>query len=121
ETDRALRLLHPARIGLAAASRPADVLPLIGWSGNTNWGTGTLPVAAVLRSWEDRFGARLLRIGFAQISVLAARPPRDLESVQLLAAEHLVFSNEFGGLGLREISAITSYLMASPVWTFWWD
>jgi hypothetical protein len=121
ETGRALRLLRPARIGLAAASRPADVLPLIGWIGNTNWGTGTLPVAAVLRSWEDRFGARLLRIGFAQISLFATRPPRDLESIQLLAAEHLAFCNECGGLGLREISTITRYLMASPVWTFWWD
>lgn len=121
ETDRALRLLRPARIGLAAAARPADVLPLIGWTGNVNWGTGTLPLAAVLRSWEDRFGVRLLRIGFAQISLLATRPPSDLESLQLLAAEHLVFCNECGGLGLREIPAITRYLMASPVWTFWWD
>lgn len=75
----------------------------------------------MLRSWEDRFGARLLRIGFAQISLLATRPPRDLASAQLLAAEHSVFSNECAGLGLRSISEITRYLRASPVWTFWWD
>lgn len=121
EIDRALRLLRPARIGLAAAGRPADVLPLIGWTGNTNWGTGTVPVASVLRSWEDRFGARLLRIGFAKISLLATRPPRDLESAQLLAAEHFAFCNECAGLGLRDVLSITRYLMASPVWTFWWD
>lgn len=72
EIDRALRKLRPARIGLAAAGRPADVLPLIGWEGNANWRGGALPVASVLRSWEDRFGARLLRIGFAQISLIAA-------------------------------------------------
>lgn len=121
EIERALRQLRPARIGLAAAGRPADVLPLIGWEGNANWRGGALPLASVLRSWEDRFGARLLRIGFAQISLLATRPPRHLESAQLLAAEHLVFCNECGGLGLREISSITRSLMASPVWTFWWD
>jgi hypothetical protein len=121
EIDRTLRVLCPARIGLAAAGRPADVLPLIGWEGNANWRGGALPVASVLRSWEDRFGARLMRIGFAQISLLATRPPHDLESAQLLAAEHLPFCNECGGLGLTEVSSITRYLMASPVWTFWWD
>lgn len=121
EIDRTLRLFRPARIGLAAADRPADVLPLIGWLGNTNWGSRTLPLASVLRSWEDRFGARLLRIGFAQISVLATRPPRDLASAQLLAAEHYALCNECAGLGLREVSSITRYLMASPAWTFWWD
>jgi hypothetical protein len=121
EIDRALRLLRPARIGLAAAARPADVLSLIGWTGNMNWGTGALPVASVLRSWEDRFGARLLRIGFAQISVLATRPPRNLESAQLLAAEHFALCNECAGLGLHDVLSITRYLMASPVWTFWWD
>lgn len=119
--ESALRKLWPSRIGLAAAERPADVLPLIGWDGNCNWGTGTLPLAAVLRSWEDRFGARLLRIGFATISVLATRPPRDLRSAQLLAAEHVVFCDECAGLGMREISSLTKYLLASPVWTFWWD
>lgn len=51
-------------------------------------------IAAVLRSWEDRFGARLLRVGFAEISVLAERPPRALESAQFLAAEQWVFCNE---------------------------
>jgi hypothetical protein len=101
---------------------PADITGLSGFdAAGLQEGSGTLPVAAVLRSWEDRFGARLLRIGFAQISLLATRPPRDLESIQLLAAEHLVFCNECGGLGLSEISTITRYLMASPVWTFWWD
>jgi hypothetical protein len=33
EIDRALRLLCQARIVLAAADRPADILPLIGWTG----------------------------------------------------------------------------------------
>jgi hypothetical protein len=120
EIDQALRRLRPARIGLTVAGRPADVLPLIGWSGTTNWATSVLQVASVLRSWEERFGARLLRIGFAQISLLATRPPRNLESARLLAAEHYAFCNECGGLGLNDISSVTKYLMASPVWTFWW-
>jgi hypothetical protein len=70
--------LAPARVGLVPASRAADVLPRLGW----NEALDTVPVAAVLRSWEDRFGACLLRVGFAQVSVLAYRPPRTLESAR---------------------------------------
>jgi Domain of unknown function (DUF4253) len=53
------RVLHQysrdARIGLV----PADVLARLGWQGavNSRW---TAEITAVQRSWEDRFGARLL-------------------------------------------------------------
>ena len=75
----------------------------------------------MLRSWEDRFGARLLRVGLAEISVLARRPPCTLASAQHLAAEHWAFCNEVGGNGLRDVTRITASLMRSPIWTFWWD
>lgn len=116
--DRVLSGLGPARIGLVPAGRPADALPVLGW--NEAFVTA-LPAAAVLRSWEDRFGARLLRVGFAEFSVLARRPPRTLESARHLAAEQWAFCNEFGGTGLHDVSGITASLMNSPVWTFWWD
>jgi hypothetical protein len=80
-----------------------------------------VPRAAVLRSWEDRFGARLLRVGLAEFSVLARRPPRALESARHVAAEQWAFCNEFGGTGLHDVSGMTASLMNSPVWTFWWD
>jgi hypothetical protein len=76
EIAQALGSLRPARVGLAAAARPADVLPLIGWDGAVNRWENALPIAAVLRSWEERFGARLQRVGFAEIQLLADRPPR---------------------------------------------
>ncbi len=80
-----------------------------------------LPIAAVLRSWEDRFGARLLRVGFAEISLLAQRPPRTLATAQRLAAEQWAFCNECAGEGLHDVPRITASLMNSPIWTFWWD
>jgi hypothetical protein len=79
-----------------------------------------VPYAAVLRSWEDRFGARLLRVGLAEFSVLAQRPPRTLDSARHLAAEHWAFCNEFGGTGLHDVPRITASLMSSPVWTCPW-
>ena len=116
--DQVLNGLGPARVGLAPAGRPADVLPMLGWNEAL---VTALPIAAVLRSWEDRFGARLLQVGFAEISVLAQRPPRTLESAQHLAAEQWALCDEFGGTGLHDVPSIAASLLQSPVWTFWWD
>lgn len=119
EEDTVLGALGAARIGLVPAARPADVLPLLGWTPSDQ--SDALPVAAVVRSWEDRFGARLLRVGFAEISVLAARPPRDTGHAQHLAAEQMVFCDECAGQGLNTVPSITGALLTSPIWTFWWD
>jgi hypothetical protein len=120
ELDEILGSLPARRIGLAPANRPADVLPLIGWSGATNRYRNSLPIAAVLRSWEDRFGARLLEVGFDDLSVLASRPPRTTQHAQRLAAEQWTVSDECGP-GLTDIAAITAQLLTSPIWRFWWD
>jgi Domain of unknown function (DUF4253) len=117
----ALAAFPPARIGLATASRPADVLPLIGWDGAANHWESALVIAAVLRSWEERFGARLLRVGFAEVELLVRRPPRTRAAAQRLAAEQFAFCDECAGQGLHDVSSITDHLLASPTWTFWWD
>jgi hypothetical protein len=128
--DEVLGSLPPARIGLVAASRPADVLPLIGWSpfGDYPFGDYEYPVsnavwvAVVLRSWEDRYGATLLNIGpGAEIRLLVDRPPCSLEAAVRIAAEHYAFCDECGGRGLGHIPDIAGSLVKAPIWTFWWD
>jgi len=68
-----------ARIGLVAAARPADVLLVIGWGGLVNCGQSLLELTAVLRSWEDRFGARLVDVAYADLRLFVERPPRTME------------------------------------------
>jgi RNA:NAD 2'-phosphotransferase (TPT1/KptA family) len=51
-------------------------------------------LAVVFRSREDRFGARLLEVGFSDIRLLVSRPPKTLEAAQRMAAEHVAFSDE---------------------------
>jgi hypothetical protein len=96
-------------------------LARIGWTGAANRYRTALPVAAVLRSWEDRFGAVLLQVGFAQIRLLVKRPPRTVVAAQLLAAEQYAFCDECAGQGLHDIPSISEHLLKSPTWTFWWD
>lgn len=118
--EQALSALPPAHVGLAAARRSADVLALIGWQGSDQF-DDALPIATVVRSWEDRFSAKLLRVGDAEIQLLAERPPSTVETAQRLAAEMFAFCDEYGGQGLHDIPRITAALMNSPIWTFWWD
>jgi Domain of unknown function (DUF4253) len=67
-------LPQPLRLGLVAARRPADVLAVVGWTGAMNYHATSAPLACVLRSWEDRFGARLVRLGFDTMDLLVERP-----------------------------------------------
>jgi hypothetical protein len=108
-----------ARIGLVPAQRPADALARLGWQGAVN-SRSTADITAVLRSWEDRFGARLLEVGFADIRLLVSRPPRTLEAALPIAAEHFAFSEEAHG-GLRAVDEIARAIVGNPFWDFWWD
>jgi len=120
QVQEALGSLRPARIGLVTAARPADVLPRIGWTGATNRYETPLPIAGVLRSWEDRFGARLLEVGMADIRLLVQRPPHTLEQAERVAAEQYGFADEFGRVP-RSIPKLAASLVNAPIWTFWWD
>jgi hypothetical protein len=120
QRQQALSALPSAHIGLVAARRSADVLALIGWQGSDRF-DDALPIATVVGSWEGRFGAKLLRVDFAEIQLLAERPPRTVKTAQGLAAEIFAFCDEYGGQGLHDIAGITAALMSSPIWTFWWD
>jgi len=109
-----------AQIALVAARRPADVLAVTGWAGLVNRGESLVPLTAVLRSWEDRFGARLIDVGSADLRLIVERPPRTLEAAQLLAAEQVHLADDCIH-GARDIPGIADRLVNGPIWTFWWD
>ena len=114
-----MQYTRDARIGLVPAARPADILPRLGWAGACNNRTAS-ELAVVLRSWEDRFGARLLEVGFDDIRLLVSRPPQTLEAAQPIAAEHFAFADE-AHAGLRGVGWIARAIVNNPFWDFWWD
>jgi uncharacterized protein DUF4253 len=121
EREHALdAITQEARIGLVAAERPADVLAVIGWGGVDNRENFLLPLTAVLRSWEDRFGARLIAVGDYDAGLFVERPPRTLQAARRIAAEQVVLADECMG-GANSVSGVAERLMNSPVWSLWWD
>jgi hypothetical protein len=126
EITEAVAGLPPLWLGLASVGRPADFLAMAGWSVTDAWQTA-LPVSAVLRSWEERFGARLLQVGpSAKIRLLVVRPPLTMESARGVAEELCAFGEAvWGGYDawteFTELEEVAEDILGEPIWGFWWD
>ncbi len=118
---QAIQATPSGRIGLVAVDRPADVPHRIGSQGAVNHfmdGDGPTLLSVMMRSWEDRFDARLFRLGFDTMQFLVRRPPRSEASAQAVAAEHFALAGQDSvGSIRRHASQITN----CPTWDFWWD
>jgi hypothetical protein len=114
------------RLGLVAADRSADALAVTGWLGPCNYVPRTAPLAAVVRSWEDRFGVRVVGIGFDTLHLSVAAPPATLEHALWVAAEHLAFcpdnvQADLVGFGPNPLAAYAEQIRGEQSWAFWWD
>jgi hypothetical protein len=108
-------------LGLVASARGADTLTACGWNGPCNHTDHTQEISAVLRSWEDRFGVRVVRVGFDTLSLSVAAPPGTIEHARHVAAEHHAFCPDNiwqGGVTFEEYAV---GLIDSAHWSFWWD
>jgi hypothetical protein len=119
----------PARLGLVSCRRPADAVALAGWMGAINR-TSTTEVSAVLRSWEDRFGASLVGLGFATMTLLVTRPPTTRDDALRVAAEVAALCPD--SLWQPEalwpyeerdttLAALSRQLLGEHVWRLWFD
>ncbi|WP_245782134.1 DUF4253 domain-containing protein [Actinokineospora terrae] len=111
------------RLGLVAADRGADAPTVAGWTGPTNHIADTGAVSAVLRDWEDRFGARLVSAGFDTLLLSVAAPPTTHADALAVAAEHFAFApdNVWQGEEPNTLYAYAQRLVGDHSWTFWWD
>jgi hypothetical protein len=120
----ALDWFQAAHIGLVPAARAADVLAAVGWVAFSDLADrpNGLWIGAVLRSFEARFGARLVKIGpGAAIRLLVERPPHSLRAACRIAEEHEAFADEYQGMGPMDAERLAAALVDTPGWTFWWD
>ncbi|WP_461007818.1 DUF4253 domain-containing protein [Streptomyces capparidis] len=116
------RALSAPRVGLIPARRGADVLAAVGWTGPLNYGNDAAPFSAVLRSWEDRFGARVVALESDVLHLAVPCPPRTVAQALPIAAEHFAFCPDNvwqGGGGL--VRYAEQNLLGKRHWSFWWD
>jgi hypothetical protein len=114
-------LMPRPRLALVPAARGADVPAVLGWTGPANRETDTGRISAVLRSWEDRFGARLLALGPDWLELSVAAPPRTREHALTVAAEHFALCPDLVRQGAGSLRDYAEELPGAGSWHFWWD
>ncbi|GAA3395193.1 DUF4253 domain-containing protein [Cryptosporangium minutisporangium] len=114
-------VLTEPRLGLVPSRRGADAPAALGWGGPLNYENDTAQFSAVLRSWEDRFGARLVGLGFDTLLLSVAAPPTDHDHALRVAAEHFAFCPDNIWQGAGSLEQYAADLTGVSVWRFWWD
>ncbi|WP_251094432.1 DUF4253 domain-containing protein [Streptomyces sp. Caat 7-52] len=114
--------LEEAHLALVPARRSADIPAAIGWTGPVNYERDVARVCAVLRSWEDRFGIRVVALGLDTLVLSVAAPPATQEDAEAVAAEHFAFCPDSILQGEQDtLRAYAKSLLGEQTWTFWWD
>ncbi|MGY0233930.1 DUF4253 domain-containing protein [Longispora urticae] len=113
--------LNGVRLGLVPATRSADTIAALGWTGPVNHENDTARHAAVLRDWEDRFGARVVAVGFATLHLSVAAPPTTPEHALHVAAEHFAFCPDNVWQNAKDLRDYAGRLTGTDTWHFWWD
>ncbi|WBP91053.1 DUF4253 domain-containing protein [Kitasatospora cathayae] len=109
------------RIGLVRADGGAQALAACGWNGTNGHGDSGA-IAAVLRSWQERFGARVVQAGADALYLSVAAPPTGPQEALLVAAEHAAFCPD--NLFQCDDGGLVGYaeeLVDEGCWSFWWD
>ncbi|MQY19531.1 DUF4253 domain-containing protein [Nocardia macrotermitis] len=107
------------RLALVPSIRSADTPALIGWTGAMDYTWDVEKISAVLRTWEDRFGIRVVRLGSTTLELSVAAPPSTLTEARRITLEHAGFCPSIW----QEEVALDSYatsLVKRPVWRFQW-
>jgi hypothetical protein len=107
-------------LGLVPAAHSADIPALLGWTGSANalW---VAELSAVLRSWEQRFGARVVAL-LDELYVSVAAPPLRWGHAEHLTLEHLlVCSDNLQNMVCPTFRGYVDRILGADLWSFWWD
>jgi hypothetical protein len=103
-------------VGLVQAQDGAAAIASSGWLSRAG---AVADTAAVIRSWQERFGARLCSLSMDTLGVSVAWPPTNIEQARRVAAEHYAFCPDLVAAGTLDDRARS--LVDAEVWAFWWD
>lgn len=110
--------VHTCQLALVPARRSADVPAIVGW-------TAEAPVpllCALLRSWEERFGVRVVSGFGGALTVSVARPPLDVPHAEQLALEHVLSTaDNIVDDPPTPFPEYANGLVGRHQWRFWWD
>lgn len=111
----------PAFLGLVPVARSADISAVIGWAAAASDLLTDQELSAVLRSWEQRFGAQVVAL-IDGVYLSVAAPPRTREHAEHLALEHLLLcSDNLHNQADETFPGYVDQILGADLWAFWWD
>jgi len=110
--------VHTCQLTLVPARRSADVPAIVGWAAEA-----PVPLlCALLRSWEERFGVRVVSGFGGALTVSVARPPLDVPHAEQLALEHVLSTaDNIVDDPPTPFPEYANGLVGRHQWRFWWD
>jgi Domain of unknown function (DUF4253) len=109
-----------AHIGLVPAASNADIPALLGWQGSTNWIDATR-LSAVLRSWQERFGAQVVGFGHATLYMSVSAPPTTRQHAEQVALEHFLTCPDNVYQVAWTFPGYVDRVLRADLWRLWWD
>jgi hypothetical protein len=106
-----------AHIALVRVDRTADLPAALGWESEAP----ALELSALLRSWEDRFGARVIGFEGSSVFVSVASPPLTSRHAAHVALEHVLTGASNLNDGTFPFPDYAEALRGERLWSFWWD
>lgn len=115
-----------AVLAVVDATRPADVPAALGWSGICNYHPyqDLVSISAVLRRWEERWGALLVDMDRSRLHLSVAHPPMSDAECLNVAGEHFAFCPDQQDPQNGRIYTLRTYaqtIRGARSWHFWWD
>lgn len=77
--------------------------------------------AAVLKRWNEKYGADVTTVAGDILEMRVKRPPTSRAEALVLAKEQFVYCSDIVLQGTETIDALAANLLNSPAWFFWWD
>jgi hypothetical protein len=108
-------------IGLIQANHGYEVPGLLSWKGAVNYDLDGAHHVAVLRHWQEQFGAELVTLTGDQIELLVARPPRDPATMVQVAVELLGYCPDLDVGDADVVAVVANEIVPHRCWSFWWD
>src|SRR5579883_1237388 len=76
---------------------------------------------AMMRYWNDRYGAEVARMAADRVEVVVSHPPVDRVEAEQLAWEHFVYCPDLVHQETTTLLGLASRLFNAKHWGFWWD
>jgi Domain of unknown function (DUF4253) len=77
--------------------------------------------AAVLRRWEQQYGAKMAAMGPDYLELVVEQPPTTRGAAIALAAEQYAYCPDIVDQGTGTIEELAAALYQGSTWYFWWD